>query len=1122
MTGTGYWRRNLAIFVLGALCVSPALALQPRTERLRFDNKTIDPPPPLAIRAASSQELSSSDALRRGWDRFAQDNGGWQAFIDQRSGLPTLATGRGLQWFPLDSSQPPSLDSLAQRARAFVADHQLLLGSFGAQMALDDQASGPAGERVWHVIFRQQVDGVPVDGARYDFQLVHGKLVAFGAMSWGEVRRSAQPRIAAAQAQVVLENYLQLRAPTDVEYRGDATLHLVPRDPRGGSAGEWRGPRGRGLEHDLVWRFVFTVPEEPALWTADIDATTATVLSLFDDTRYEQIKGGVFPLSNDGLGTEGVEQPGLPMPYAEFTIDNGGEQFSDDFGNIQCQTGTVRSKLAGQYIRVSDACGAINEAGSCAAGVDLKTSPGTDCVVPSGSSAGNTHAARSSFYHLNRAMQTGRGWLPDNLWLQSQVTDNVNINNTCNAFWNGTVNFYRSGGGCRNTGELQGVFVHEWGHGLDQNDGGGYDNPSEAYADIVAIFNARESCVGRGFYQNGNCGGYGDSCLNCSGIREMDWDSRVRHTPATPQGFLTSNCGGGGGPCGKEVHCESYPAAETLYDLATRDLPATGLDISSGWQTAEKLWYLSRKGSGGNAYNCALPSSDGCGTTSWYHKLRLVDDDDGDLSNGTPHGAAIYAAFARHNIACGAASDPANQTYASCGPLSRPAIVQASKTASSVRVAWTGVPGAARYRLYRSDLGCDRGQVIVATVNAPTTAYTDEGVPDSFTTFYRVQAFGPAEGCDSPVSTCETQRRPLTALVTERGKGWLTAVGISTGTFSPLATGLSQPAGVSLNRAESLAYVTEEGSGELSSVNLSTGAVTRVAQGLSAPRGSAQLNAAETLAYVAEAGSGELSSVQLASGTVATVASGLSTPIDVALDSQERTAYVTESGRGALVAISLATGAKRDVSIGLNGPRFVHLDAKEQKAIVTEGSGGAVALVDLYTGQITRDSSGLSVPLGLDLNCSENTAFVSENGSGELSAVTLSNGVATVVATGLSQPSGMALRLDDPQTRAIPHEIQALRFSDKHTLTWNSEALYAGTGISYDLIAGDLAEVGSYAAHPSDRCVIDDGLATSAADSALPPPGTGFFYLVRGNNGCGAGRYQTGSGGIDRAASACR
>ena len=52
----------------------------------------------------------------------------------------------------------------------------------------------------------------------------------------------------------------------------------------------------------------------------------------------------------------------------------------------------------------------------------------------------------------------------------------MNLNQTCNAFWSpaaGTVNFYRSGGGCRNTGELAGVFDHEWGHGMDDNDAGG-------------------------------------------------------------------------------------------------------------------------------------------------------------------------------------------------------------------------------------------------------------------------------------------------------------------------------------------------------------------------------------------------------------------------------------------------------------------------------------------------------------------------------------------------------------------------------------------------------------------------------------------------------------------------
>src|SRR5262249_32458156 len=151
-------------------------------------------------------------------------------------------------------------------------------------------------------------------------------------------------------------------------------------------------------------------------------------------------------------------------------------------------------------------------------------------------------------------------------------------------------NFFKSGGGCRNTGEIAGVFLHEWGHGLDSNDGGGSDNPSEAYADITAMLSTHVSCVGRGFDMVNNCTGYGDACLNCTGIRDQDWDKRTNHTPAVPWGhcstttttncttnaqcpagqtcvggFLRLFCPSGAGPCGKEVHCESYVSAEALY-----------------------------------------------------------------------------------------------------------------------------------------------------------------------------------------------------------------------------------------------------------------------------------------------------------------------------------------------------------------------------------------------------------------------------------------------------------------------------------------------------------------------------------------------------------------------------
>ncbi len=374
--------------------------------------------------------------------------------------------------------------------------------------------------------------------------------------------------------------------------------------------------------------------------------------------------------------------------------------------------------------------------------------------MPEGSSAGNTHSSRSGFFHLNRSMEKGRAWLPANNWLKQQLVDNVNINSTCNAYWDGAVNFYKSGGGCRNTGEIMGVFVHEWGHGIDSNDGGGYDNPSEAYADVVALFETRESCVGRGFFESQNCDGYGNACLNCTGIRDQDWDKHVNHAPATPGGFIQNNCGGGGGPCGKEEHCEGYLAGQTVWDLAARDLVTTGgLDADSAWQLAEKLFYVSRTGSGGNAYNCALPNADGCATTSWFQKFRVVDDDDGNLNNGTPHAASIFAAFNRHGIACGTAADNSNKNSSACPALAKPVITTKAQT-NAVELNWGAVTNAAKYKILRSDLGCDRGQIIIDSPAAPATTYTDFDLSNDFTVYYRVQAVGSNGACESAVSNC--------------------------------------------------------------------------------------------------------------------------------------------------------------------------------------------------------------------------------------------------------------------------------------------------------------------------------------------------------------------------------
>src|SRR6185295_2979540 len=128
-------------------------------------------------------------------------------------------------------------------------------------------------------------------------------------------------------------------------------------------------------------------------------------------------------------------------------------------------------------------------------------------------------------------------------------------------FWNGsTINFFRSGGGCRNTGEIAAVFDHEWGHGLDDNDAAGtLSNSSEAYGDLAAILRLEASCVGHGFFQtvNPGCGQTADGTgfnqneaqvgashcdTDCSGVRDADWNKHADHQPDTALGYVCSSC----------------------------------------------------------------------------------------------------------------------------------------------------------------------------------------------------------------------------------------------------------------------------------------------------------------------------------------------------------------------------------------------------------------------------------------------------------------------------------------------------------------------------------------------------------------------------------------------------
>jgi trimeric autotransporter adhesin len=685
----------------------------------------------------------------------------WHAVVDKRHGKVSFAEGGNIAWIPGRGNQLTvndlapivkpgktiDLSAMEQIARAYLPKVSGMLGVDPKSLVLNVARSGQPAGHVWFVDFDVLSGGQVIEGARVVFRVNNGNLIQFGTENL-PVPGSVAPavKITGQQALAAIAKYIGGFSSAD-DFSDNGSLHLVPANiPSTRSAEGFDFGAGRSLAQ--VYQFVFHRDGVVGTWRARVDANTGEVLELADINEYAQAQatGGIFQ-NSPATGSEIVR----PMPFTD--LSSGG--FTNSAGLYNFTSGTVTSTLAGQFVRITDTCGAIAQASDASGNIAFGTSTGTDCTTPGHGGAGNTHASREQFYQVNRIKEVVRGWLPANTWINQQVGVNVNLPQTCNAYWNGsTLNFFKSGGGCNNTGEISGVSLHEFGHGIDQNDGTGTapeGGTGESYGDTTSVIALHNSCIGPGF-MSVNCGGYGDACTSCTGIRDVDFAKHSSNTPATVSNFTQVRCGAGSGPCGKEVHCESYVPSEAIWDFANRDLPGPG--TGPAWTILDRLWYLSRD-TATSAFTCNHSStpftSNGCGTGNWWKVMRAVDDDDGNLSNGTPHSAALFAAFNRHGIAC-TTDAGASTSFNGCTPPSKPTLTVTAGN-NSAALSWTA-SGTAVYDVFRNETGCNAGFTKISSGGSATTL-NDTNVANGLTYFYQVTAFPSGnEACASAPSTC--------------------------------------------------------------------------------------------------------------------------------------------------------------------------------------------------------------------------------------------------------------------------------------------------------------------------------------------------------------------------------
>ncbi len=558
------------LFAVGLL-PAPAFALAPA------DDITIGTEPArLPIYHSRTQRLLQDG---EGWRKFLDSEGaGWEARFDEWTGTPHRAWGPGI---PLGTLKDP--DDVEDALRAFFA-RQPELVEVGAEQLVLKGANHIARTDTWYVDFERVVDGVPIYRSGVTARIKHGNLILLGidthpSADWVSTSPEIGEDLAIAQA--IAQGPA---AEADHELEG-ARLVLLPTELEG------------GLHYDLTWE-VRTRTETPVgIWVSYIDAHNAELINVHNEVRF--LEGHVSAIHD--VRTIDGNQTTSDVPLAR--VSNGDDTtYTDAWGvfNLDpADDGTFITELRGDWLRVD------NRAGS-----DLEDvfSDGVHTWDRSGDEA---LAQIDSYIFLHQVRDWGMQTAPEVGMVTEDLRSNVNLNSSCNAYYDGNVNFYTAGSGCNNTGRIADVNYHEWGHGFHYYSlqAGVFDGSiSEGIGDIISSLQTDDPVIAPYFSTSG------------SGIRELS-SNRVY-----PDDWVG------------EVHYDGLIFAGAVWDLWDELTEVLG-DRAEAQRITSQLLADGIKG------GPTIPDA--------YDEFLVADDDDGDLGNGTPHQCQILEAFQQHGLGPG-------------------------------------------------------------------------------------------------------------------------------------------------------------------------------------------------------------------------------------------------------------------------------------------------------------------------------------------------------------------------------------------------------------------------------------------------------------------------------------
>lgn len=516
---------------------------------------------------------------------------GWRAFYwNQAADIPQFAAGA-----PIAGLAPGTYDEsqIAAHGLDFIGRIKDLIRVAPEDLRFTDMRV--MGDKAFS-FFTQYYSGLPVFTSQLRLGYFHGALNSMEPTLYPDIHVELTPVLDEARAGEAAHGAMPWNPETDTI--GEIQLGILPL--------VW----GTETAYFLAYQVHFTTSDPPGEWIAYVDARDGDIFWRENTVSYYTITGTV----RGDVKPRRADDPyqNMPMDDQKVTADSH-TAYTDQDGAFEVtvsgnQYYTVTDYDEGHWVRVYDtATGTYPTLTQSAAPYDPAEFYWDDTNSDS--------PERSCFHHVN----TVHAWLksidPDWTGCDQAITCRVNVDCTCNGYWQGgTINFCSAGSGCNNTGEIADVIFHEYHHWVtyrtyNQSPPSASTGIGEGSSDYCAMTLANDWCMSPSFYSTNP-----DGCLR-SGLN-------LRQYPA-PE-------------CGGEEHCVGEITGGAMWKTRRNLVEKHGIDFVHQVDVFFREALVARP--------MTVPTL--------LTALLTANDDNGNLADGTPDYYEICDAWGEHNVDC--------------------------------------------------------------------------------------------------------------------------------------------------------------------------------------------------------------------------------------------------------------------------------------------------------------------------------------------------------------------------------------------------------------------------------------------------------------------------------------